>query len=103
MRHWRVQVSPGSGHVFWCKVAKATAERMVLQSEQVLAAGTVCNLQIAVPSPDHRKTAVVAGLAGDVEHAIFSADKVQLSFKVKWLSGEAKKLFAEAAGRGAGG
>ena len=37
----------------------------------------------------------VAGLEGAVEHAIFAGDKVRLSFKVNWLSSDARRLIDE--------
>ncbi|MHB1099931.1 MAG: hypothetical protein ACYCZR_10290 [Burkholderiales bacterium] len=92
MRYWRVQVKPGNGEPFWCRVVEMTEEQVVLQSDLSLPAGTACNLHIVVPPVESGRPPVVAGFSGDVDHAIFSSRGIQLSFRVKWLSDDARKL-----------
>ncbi|MHB1301796.1 MAG: hypothetical protein ACYCY8_13160 [Burkholderiales bacterium] len=102
MRYWKVQVRPGKGDPFWCRAVEMTEEQVVLQSDLSLPAGTACNLRIVVPPVEAGCPPAIAGFSGDVDHAIFSSRGIQLSFRVKWLSDDARHLIGQTKAQRAG-
>lgn len=92
MRYWRVLVKSGDGRQFFARALKVSASRAVLRGDHALPAGTVCDLQIVVPSWVGENPGAVAGLRAEVSEVVFASGGIRLDLMVKSLSYEARQL-----------
>lgn len=92
MRHLKVLVRSGDGRQFPTRAVEISEKHAVLRGDQILPAGTVCDLQIIVPPPDDKQPPSVVGLQAEVGEAVFASGDIRLDLRVKSLSDEARRL-----------